>query len=308
MLAQSFATGGWGPNESFVVPGSGALGDSLNSTHASFETPCGAYGHFKAARHLMSVTGDGRYGDSMERVLYNTILGALPMKPDGTAFYYADYNAIGAKGYFEYRCPCCSGTLGQMLGDYGISSYFMSEQGVVVNLYTPSRLRWQHHGHPVSLEQRTDYPLDGQIGIEVKAPLPQTFSVALRIPAWAGAGTAVSVNGQSVDHPVIPGELHEIRRTWKDGDRIALTIERALRLEAVDPQHPNLLAAMHGPLALFAVGERFLPLKRHELMSMRQTSPRSTEWTVSTNDGEQRFKPYFAIGSGPTRLYQPVSA
>ena len=87
VFAQSFATGGWGPNEAFVVPGSGALGDSLNSTHASFETPCGAYGHFKIARALLFVTGDARYGDSMERVLYNTVLGALPMKPDGTAFY-----------------------------------------------------------------------------------------------------------------------------------------------------------------------------------------------------------------------------
>src|SRR6202035_4017075 len=48
VLAQSFATGGWGPNEGFVVPGSGALGESLHTTHASFETPCGAYGHFKA--------------------------------------------------------------------------------------------------------------------------------------------------------------------------------------------------------------------------------------------------------------------
>jgi len=50
VLAQSFATGGWGPNERFLIPGSGALGDSLGTTHASFETPCGAYGHFKAAR------------------------------------------------------------------------------------------------------------------------------------------------------------------------------------------------------------------------------------------------------------------
>ncbi len=51
-------------------PASGALGDSLNTTHASFETPCGSYGHFKISRYLMAATGDSRYGDSMERVLY----------------------------------------------------------------------------------------------------------------------------------------------------------------------------------------------------------------------------------------------
>ena len=127
VLAQSFATGGWGPNERFIVPGSGDLGKSLDTTHASFETPCGAYGHFKAARYLMSVTGDSRYGDSMERVLYNTVLGVLPMKPDGTSFYYADYNGSGSKTYFEYKCPCCSGTLGQIVADYGISAYFTGD-------------------------------------------------------------------------------------------------------------------------------------------------------------------------------------
>jgi uncharacterized protein len=73
---QSFATGGWGPNEAFGEPGTGQLGNSLSETHASFETPCGAYGHFKITRYLLRVTKDAKYGDSMERVLYNTILGA----------------------------------------------------------------------------------------------------------------------------------------------------------------------------------------------------------------------------------------
>src|SRR5499427_7181650 len=82
---QSFATGGWGPNESFGEPGIGQLGNSLSETHASFETPCGAYGHFKITRYLLRVTKDSKYGDSMERVLYNTILGAWPIQADGTS-------------------------------------------------------------------------------------------------------------------------------------------------------------------------------------------------------------------------------
>src|SRR6266436_10129142 len=83
---QSYATGGWGPREAFVEPGRGLLGKSLNETRASFETPCGAYGHFKITRYLMRVTEDSRYGDSMERVLYNTAAGAKPTLADGTTF------------------------------------------------------------------------------------------------------------------------------------------------------------------------------------------------------------------------------
>jgi uncharacterized protein len=308
VLAQSFATGGWGPDERFVVPGSGALGDSLNTTHAGFETPCGAYGHFKAARRLMSVTGDSRYGDSMERVLYNTVLGALPMKPDGTSFYYADYNDGGSKIYFDLKCPCCSGTLGQIVADYGMSSYFLNGRGVVVNLYSPSRLNWRQNGRPVALEQLTAYPLDSEIDLAVKTAAAETFSIALRIPAWAGNNSAVTVNGKRLDQPMVPGSFHEIRRTWKDGDRIVLSLDRTLRLEAVDEKHPKLLAVMHGPLALFAVGDRFLSVKRQDLMSVRQAGAGSSEWRMSTADGVQTFKPYFAIGSGTTRLYQPISA
>jgi len=57
---QSFATGGWGPDESFRAPGSGALYASLSSTHRGFETPCGSYAHFKLTRYLLRVTREGR--------------------------------------------------------------------------------------------------------------------------------------------------------------------------------------------------------------------------------------------------------
>jgi uncharacterized protein len=308
VVAQSFATGGWGPNEGFVKPGSGALGDSLHTTHASFETPCGSYGHFKAARYLMTVTGDSRYGDSMERVLYNTVLGALPMKPDGTAFYYADYNGAGSKFYHDYKCTCCSGTLGQVVADYHISGYFTDGAGIYVNLYVPSQMRWSVNGRAVSLRQTTQYPLAPESVIEIATPAAETFTVALRIPAWAGAGTRVLVNDRAIEAPVMPGQFLKVRRTWRDKDRIAIAFDMPLRLEAVDDKHPNLLAVMQGPLALFAVGDRFLPFRRQELTAVRQTA-QSAEWQAKTSDGVQAFKPYFAIGPGETtRLYQPVPA
>jgi DUF1680 family protein len=308
VLAQSFATGGWGPNESFIVPGSGELGESLHTTHASFETPCGAYGHFKAARYLMAATGDSRYGDSMERVLYNTILGAPPMKSDGTAFYYSDYNDRGTKAFFELKCPCCSGTLGQVLADYGMSAYLVGEHSILVNLYTPSRLSWRQGGRNVTLEQRTVYPLGSEVTVVVRTTTSETFSIGLRIPAWAGSGSALAVNGKRLEQPLAAGAFHEIQRTWNDGDRIELTLDRPLRLEAVDEKHPALLAIMHGPLALFAVGNRFLPFNRSDLLTVHQPSSGSAEWRISTGDGVQVFKPYFAISSETTRLYQPASA
>src|SRR3984957_10206877 len=76
---QSFVTGGWGPDEMLRATGSADVYDSLTKTHSGFETPCGSYAHFKLTRYLLRVTRDSRYGDSMERVMYNTILGAKPL-------------------------------------------------------------------------------------------------------------------------------------------------------------------------------------------------------------------------------------
>ncbi|HKM48447.1 MAG TPA: beta-L-arabinofuranosidase domain-containing protein [Terriglobales bacterium] len=96
---QSFATGGWGPDETLCAPDSADVYASLSNSHASFETPCGSYAHFKLTRYLLRVTRDSRYGDSMERMMYNTVLGAKPLQADGRTFYYSDYNFKGHKFY-----------------------------------------------------------------------------------------------------------------------------------------------------------------------------------------------------------------
>src|SRR5207248_7887245 len=132
--AQSFATGGWGPDEEFRKPGSGEIGESLTKTHSSFETPCGSYAHFKVTRYLIRTTRDSRYGDSMERVLYNCILGAKPIEQDGHGFYYSDYNNDGSKVYHPYKWHCCTGTFSQITADYGISAYFADERSAYVNV------------------------------------------------------------------------------------------------------------------------------------------------------------------------------
>ncbi len=233
---QSFATGGWGPNETFVKPGSTTLAESLTKTHSSFETPCGAYGHFKITRYLLLETADSRYGDSMERVLYNTILGAKPLQPDGTSFYYSDYNDSAQKGYFDDKWPCCSGTFPQITADYGISAYMRRGPDVYVNLYVPSELRWRQGGAACTLTQTTQYPASSQSTMAFMLDRPQSFAVLLRIPAWAGPKTRIAVNGRAVDGAVQPGTFARVDRTWKTGDRIELELDMPLRLEPIPYQ------------------------------------------------------------------------
>jgi uncharacterized protein len=305
---QSFATGGWGPDELFRVPGSGDVGASLTKSHASFETPCGAYGHFKITRYLLAATGDSRYGDSMESVLYNTILGAKLLQEDGTSFYYSDYNMHATKTYHPDKWPCCSGTFPQITADYGISSYFRDDQGIYVNLYVPSRLTWQQHGANLALTQRTEYPHAAHTELELKTDRDTAFALRLRIPAWAGPKTVLSVNGKNVNADLTPGRFAGVTRTWKTGDRIALEFDRPLALQPADPQHPNLVALQHGSLSLFAVDPKEAQFTRAGLQGARQLSSSSLDWEVSTDAGKVAFKPFQAIENEQYRLYHEVTA
>jgi DUF1680 family protein len=300
---QSYATGGWGPNETFQQPDGNGLADSLATTHSSFETPCGAYGHFKITRYLMRVTGDSRYGDSMETVLYNTILGARPIQPDGVSFYYADYNNDGKKFYYEEKWPCCSGTFPQLTADYGISSYLRSANGINVNLYVPSRITWQQGSARASLTQQTRYPANGDTAMHLTLSHPERFTIALRIPAWAGSKTKVTVNGNPVDASLTPGTWASLDRTWKDGDRIELSFDMPLRLAALDDHHQQLVALLYGPVALFAIEPVPQTITRKQLLAARQIGS-SNAWEVATDAGKVRMLPYANIKDESYRLYQ----
>lgn len=302
---QSFATGGWGPNEGFVQPGSGELGDSLTHTHAGFETPCGSYAHFKIVRYLMRITGDSRYGDSVEKVLYNTILGAEPLQPPGFSFYYSDYNNQGAKAYYPEKWPCCSGTFPQVTADYGITSWFHSRNGVFVNLFVPSRLSFQRQGTRFAIEQQTEYPHSGETTLTVTAENPRTFAIALRVPAWAGPGTSISVNGRRWQGEVHPGTFAPINREWKNRDRIEYSIDLARRLEPVDPQHPNTVALLSGPLTLFAINSPDSRFTRSQLLSANR---KGSLWIAESAAAPVTFKPFPVISHEQYRLYHDVSS
>ncbi len=306
---QSFATGGWGPDEAFRKPDSGEMGRSLASSHSGFETPCGAYGHFKIARYLLRVTGDSRYGDSMEQVLYNTVLGSLPLKEDGSSFYYSDYNnRFAKKGYHRDKWPCCSGTFPQITADYGISSYFHDSDGVYVNLYVPSRVTWSRGGARIALTQKNEYPYRPESQIEVSIDKPGSFPVYLRIPAWAGPKTAVSVNGKRILSSPEPGKFARLDRSWTGGDRIEIEFDMPLTLEAVDAQHPNLVAPVHGPIALFTLGQPRNAFRRAELQSIAQVSSGSTSWQARTAAGPLALRPFASIDNELYRLYLDVEA
>ena len=304
LQAQSYATGGWGPDERLRAPDTDDLYDSLTDTHHSFETPCGSYAHFKLTRYLLRVTRDARYGDSMERVMYNTILGAKPLQENGKNFYYADCNFSGQRVYKTALWACCSGTLPQVAADYRINLYFRGPRAVYVNLYVPSTLRWVESGASLTLTQESEYPYEGHIAFTVSASEPTQLALHFRIPAWA-QGATLAVNGVRHKGSLLPGQFATIAREWKTGDRVALELPLSMRLEAIDARHPDTVALLRGPLVLMAVkrqGDDATPaLTRAQLLSARRVSER--QWESTAASGPVKWLPYTALGEQPYTTY-----
>jgi DUF1680 family protein len=309
--AQSYATGGWGPDEHFVAPDRGALGASLDEVKSSFETPCGAYAHLKLTRYLLRITRDSRYGDSMERVLYNTVLGALPIQSDGRAFYYSDYTYSAKKTVHPDRWPCCSGTLPMIAADYAISVCFTDALGIYLNLYVPAQVTWHQGDAACRLAITTDYPHDGLIRLELQLPTTLSFTMNLRIPAWT-ADAQVCINGRREPGDWLPGTFAAIHREWRPGDRIDLELPLPLRLLAADAQHGDTVALLAGPLVLMRVldsqSTRDARLTRDSLQAARRLPGGSHDWEIRLPGREPAiFRPFMDIGDELYSVYQDVA-
>jgi DUF1680 family protein len=252
---QQFSSGGWGPNETFITPHKGELYAALSSTVDHFETPCGSYAATKLARYLTRFTAspDSRYGDNMERVLYNTILSVKMPDSDGEYPYYSTYSPVAKKVYYQRKWPCCSGTLVQTVADYPLNIYFQALDGLYVQQYVSSRLNFRHGNTAVKVEQQSNYPAADTTVLTLHPAQPVNLTVYLRIPAWLGPAATISVNGKAVEGVARAGGFVAVRRTWRAGDRIELTLPQSFRVEAIDELHPETVALMRGPVQYVAL-------------------------------------------------------
>jgi len=253
---QQFASGGWGPNETFVTPHRGELYNALSTTVDHFETPCGAYAATKLARYLIRFTPaptNTAHADNLERVLFNTILAVKPPDSDGDYPYYSTYSPVATKVFYQKKWPCCSGTLAQTVADYPLNIYFQSDAGLYVNLYTPSRLRFKIAGKPIELTQETRYPAEDTTALTLHPASPTAFTIFLRIPAWLTQPATIRLNGKPLDLRGQSGTYAAVHGTWRAGDRLELTLPQSFRTEPIDDLHPETVALMRGPVQYVAL-------------------------------------------------------
>ena len=219
-----------------------AFGDpyELPPDRAYAET-CAAIGSFQLAWRLLLATGEVKYADEMERVLYNGIAASTAV--DGTAFFYSNPLQLrtGHDGSHEdapsqrltwYSCACCPPNLARLMASLHAYIATGGPDGLQLHLYGAGTV--SAGGHTVDVE--TSYPWDEQITVTVAGPATGAWTLALRVPGWC-ADVRLSINGAPAPArgQIVDGYLR-LHRVWQPGDRIELTLAMPPRLVGAHPR------------------------------------------------------------------------
>lgn len=251
--ARSYVTGGIGTSAHFE----GFTRDYDLPTFESYAETCAAIAMVFWAERLARYENDGRYLDHLERTLYNGVLSGVSR--EGTRFFYD--NPMASEGD-RHRAPwfgvaCCPPNLARLITSLGSYVYSANEDTVAVNLYVGGEARLTLAGADVTIAQHGDAPWGGRqtIGVGIAGGGSATFTVRVRIPAWA-EDARVRVAGEEVasDHP---RGFVTVTREWADGDTIELTLAATARRVWADPRVESTagrVAITRGPFVYCAEG------------------------------------------------------
>lgn len=244
--ARAYATGGTSNGEGWLTQPR-HLAEELKQDVATAECCC-VYNMLKLTRHLYEWSGDPRYFDYYERVLFNHRLGTIHPKTGATMYYLS--HTPGAWKTFGTENDsfwCCTGTGVEEYSKLGDSIYFHDADGVYVNLFIASELNWREKNF--SLRQKTNFPEESGTTLLIGAARPTQLTLRLRLPAWLASGASVKLNGKAMELSASPGSYLTISRIWQNGDRVELALPMALRAEPL-PDDQALRAFCYGPLVL----------------------------------------------------------
>src|SRR5471032_3237524 len=240
-----YLTGGVGSRETVE-----AFGDDyeLPNLRAYTET-CASVGNDLWNQRMFLLHGDGKYIDLFERVLYNGVLAGVSLA--GNTFFYQ--NPLESNGranrtpYFEVAC--CRANLARMLEQLPGLVYAQTSDTIYANLYVGNHVDVKLGSRTVRIVQDTRYPWDGDVSLRLEPEGSGAFTVALRIPGWArdqpvpgdlyrfadsaGEPPAVTVRSGNASPVSVALDVRDgyvrIRRNWKPGDTIHLTLPMPAR-------------------------------------------------------------------------------
>lgn len=225
--------------------------------------------------HLLTPNNES-YVAEIEKSIYNVAIANLAGK-DGYR-----YHTIleGNKESPTRKNSCCEGQGCRVIGSLPEHIYTLASDGIYINLYEPSLIRWSHQGVPLQLEMKTRFPYTEEVNLVWTGDKPMPLKLHLRVPSWASAPMEIRVN--NLPHTRgIAGSYVTIDRIWSSGDHLYFVLPRSFQLKRYTgaDQLPDVsrFSIEYGPLlyAVLGLPDNILPLNAQEGPShlLRQLTP-----------------------------------
>ena len=219
-----------------------AFGNDYFLPNDGYLETCGAVGAAFFAENLNLLTGDAHYADVFERELYNGALTGVSLAGKSYTYVNPLESQHGNSRRSWNGCPCCPPMFLKLMGAMPGYIYAQDKTGIYVNLFIGSKAIVQVAGQKILINQATSYPWQGDVEIVLEPSRTTEFDLHLRIPGWcqgaaslddlyqvsnppAEGGARLKVNGKSVDNPQIVRGYATLRRHWKRGDLVQLTLD-----------------------------------------------------------------------------------
>ncbi|TCP30957.1 DUF1680 family protein [Scopulibacillus darangshiensis] len=235
----------------------------LAGTHPSQGTElCSVVEYMFTLENLLSILGDSRFGDILERVAFNALPAAIgrdwmshqyDQQINQIACTYEkrdwtendnDANLFGLEPHFG----CCTANMHQGWPKF-VSHLWMKENDttLVCQSCAPCIVSDLIHDEPVTINVTSDYPFKELMKLEIVSATDQNFSIKLRIPEWCN-DIELKVNQENY-HSVITDNYIEINRVWHKGDTVEFSLLMEVRFQS---RAQSAIGITRGPL-LFAL-------------------------------------------------------
>ena len=257
---RTYVTGGIGAHHEGESFGSDW---ELPSERAYSET-CASVGSVMTFHRMLLATGEARYGDMIERNLYNVV--AASPGADGHSFFYTNTlhrpepgivpaeDEVSPRAAASMRAPwfavsCCPPNVARLLAS--LEGYVAAtvDDTLVISQYAPSHVTTELSGGRLEVEMQTEYPRNGDVTLRILEAPEAGATIALRVPGWAGADAELVVRGESTRVDAGWARAEGLRT----GDTVELRLPVRVRVTHPDPRIDalrNQIAVERGPLVL----------------------------------------------------------
>lgn len=240
--AKMYITGGTGSVKVFEGFGK----DFSLKNEESYSETCAAIGNIMWNWRMLQITGNCKYADLIEKLLYNAML--VGQSIDGKKYSYS--NLLHSEGKDERKewfiCPCCPTNVIRLIPTLGQYIYSISDMGIWIHQYIGNKMNINlTEKNELGIIQESKLPWNATIKIRIQLKFNQNFSLFLRIPKWSGA-TELFINQDKYKDDLTPGRYIKIIRNWVNNDIIELKFKMKPKLERADPR----IKTNHGKVAI----------------------------------------------------------